>query len=98
MGVSLQNDRSFCSIHATPLRGMATVLAMASYFPDSELGPHLIHPTVQRFGAQRAGSTIVEINGSHLLALSQADTVAEPILDAVAESAWKTFLFYTAIN
>jgi len=32
---------------------MATVLAMASYFPDSELGPHLIHPTVQRFGAQR---------------------------------------------
>ena len=66
---------------------MATVLEMASHFPDSELGPQLIHPTVQRFGAHRAGSTIVEINGSRLLVLSQADTVAELILDAVAESA-----------
>jgi pimeloyl-ACP methyl ester carboxylesterase len=46
-----------------------------------------IHPNVQRFGAQRAGSTVVEINGSHLLALSQADTVAELVLDAVAKSA-----------
>jgi pimeloyl-ACP methyl ester carboxylesterase len=130
-----------------------SVLAMASQFPDSELGPHLlpvgedfylsregfrhvlaadlpvdvtdvlavsqrpiaaaalgeksgpvgwktlpswhavasadraIHPTVQRFGAQRAGSTVVEIDGSHLLALSQADTVTELILDAVAKSA-----------
>lgn len=46
-----------------------------------------IHPAVQRFGAQRAGSTVVEIDGSHLLALSQGDTVAELILDAVAKSA-----------
>jgi pimeloyl-ACP methyl ester carboxylesterase len=46
-----------------------------------------IHPTVQRFGARRAGSTVVEIDGSHLLALSKADTVTELILDAVAKSA-----------
>jgi hypothetical protein len=46
-----------------------------------------IHPTVQRFGAQRAGSTVVEIDGSHLLALSRADTVAELIAEAVTKTA-----------
>lgn len=45
-----------------------------------------IHPTVQRFGAQRAGSTVVEIDGSHLLALSQADTVTDLILEAAAKT------------
>jgi pimeloyl-ACP methyl ester carboxylesterase len=49
-----------------------------------------IHPTVQRFGARRAGSTIVEIDGSHLLALSQADTVTELILTAVTKSAQRS--------
>lgn len=46
-----------------------------------------IHPTIQRFGAQRAGSTVVEIDGSHLLALSRADTVAELIAEAVTKTA-----------
>ncbi|WP_327181742.1 alpha/beta fold hydrolase [Streptomyces sp. NBC_01334] len=43
-----------------------------------------INPEVERFGAQRAGATIVEIDGaSHAVAVSQPKAVAELILDAV---------------
>ncbi|MDX3850829.1 alpha/beta hydrolase [Streptomyces sp. AK02-01A] len=43
-----------------------------------------INPEVERFGATRAGATIVEIEGaSHAIAVSQPKAVAELILDAV---------------
>ncbi|KPI28303.1 alpha/beta fold hydrolase [Streptomyces sp. NPDC048253] len=43
-----------------------------------------INPEVERFGAQRAGATIVEIDGaSHAVAVSQPKAVAELILEAV---------------
>ncbi|GGR95114.1 alpha/beta hydrolase [Streptomyces humidus] len=43
-----------------------------------------INPEVERFGAQRAGATIVELDGaSHAVAVSQPKAVAELILDAV---------------
>jgi pimeloyl-ACP methyl ester carboxylesterase len=39
---------------------------------------------VERFGAERAGATVVEAEGaSHAVALSQPKTVAEVILQAV---------------
>ncbi|MFE9573712.1 alpha/beta fold hydrolase [Streptomyces sp. NPDC006692] len=45
---------------------------------------HAINPEVERFGAQRAGATIVEIEGaSHAVAVSQPKQVAALILDAV---------------
>ncbi|MFJ8787943.1 alpha/beta fold hydrolase [Streptomyces sp. NPDC102462] len=43
-----------------------------------------INPEVERFGAQRAGATTVEIDGaSHAVAVSQPKAVAQLILDAV---------------
>lgn len=43
-----------------------------------------INPEVQRFGAKRAGSTVVEIEGaSHAVAVSRPAEVATVILDAV---------------
>ncbi|WP_062646351.1 alpha/beta fold hydrolase [Streptomyces maremycinicus] len=43
-----------------------------------------INPEVERFGAQRAGATVVEIDGaSHAVAVSQPKAVADLILDAV---------------
>ncbi|WP_031024284.1 alpha/beta fold hydrolase [Streptomyces sp. NRRL WC-3725] len=43
-----------------------------------------INPEVERFGAKRAGATIVEIEGaSHAVAVSQPKVVAELIRDAV---------------
>ncbi|MEW2485560.1 alpha/beta hydrolase [Streptomyces sp. NPDC048411] len=43
-----------------------------------------INPEVQRFGAKRAGATIVEIEGaSHAVAVSRPEEVAELIRDAV---------------
>ncbi|MEW2288444.1 alpha/beta hydrolase [Streptomyces sp. NPDC047841] len=43
-----------------------------------------INPEVERFGAQRAGATTVEIEGaSHAVAVSQPKAVAELIRDAV---------------
>ncbi|KMS85179.1 alpha/beta hydrolase [Streptomyces regensis] len=43
-----------------------------------------INPEVERFGAKRAGATIVEIEGaSHAVAVSQPKAVAELIRDAV---------------
>lgn len=45
---------------------------------------HAINPEVERFGAERAGATVVEAEGaSHAVALSQPKTVAEVILQAV---------------
>jgi pimeloyl-ACP methyl ester carboxylesterase len=44
---------------------------------------HSINPDVERFGAQRAGSTVVEITGSHSIAVSQPAAVADVILSAV---------------
>ncbi|MEV8528411.1 MULTISPECIES: alpha/beta hydrolase [unclassified Streptomyces] len=45
---------------------------------------HAINPEVERFGAERAGATIVEIEGaSHAVAVSQPKQVAALILDAV---------------
>ncbi|MFD7014150.1 alpha/beta fold hydrolase [Streptomyces sp. NPDC059928] len=45
---------------------------------------HAINPEVERFGAKRAGATIVEIEGaSHAVAVSQPKQVAALILDAV---------------
>jgi pimeloyl-ACP methyl ester carboxylesterase len=43
-----------------------------------------INPEVERFGAKRAGATIVELDGaSHAVAVSQPKAVADLILDAV---------------
>lgn len=43
-----------------------------------------INPEVERFGAQRAGATVIEVEGaSHAVAVSQPKTVAELILQAV---------------
>ncbi|GAB1332751.1 alpha/beta fold hydrolase [Streptomyces sennicomposti] len=43
-----------------------------------------INPEVERFGAQRAGATVVEIDGaSHAVAVSQPKQVAELIREAV---------------
>ncbi|KRD13293.1 MULTISPECIES: alpha/beta fold hydrolase [unclassified Streptomyces] len=43
-----------------------------------------INPDVERFGAKRAGATIVELEGaSHAVAVSQPKAVADLILDAV---------------
>ncbi|MFE6823651.1 alpha/beta fold hydrolase [Streptomyces sp. NPDC057690] len=43
-----------------------------------------INPEVERFGAQRAGATTVEIDGaSHAVAVSQPKAVADLILEAV---------------
>ncbi|MDQ0579435.1 alpha/beta fold hydrolase [Streptomyces rishiriensis] len=43
-----------------------------------------INPEVERFGAQRAGATVVEIDGaSHAVAVSQPKAVADLILEAV---------------
>ncbi|MFG2884587.1 alpha/beta fold hydrolase [Streptomyces sp. NPDC048297] len=43
-----------------------------------------INPEVERFGAERAGATVVEIEGaSHAVAVSQPKAVAQVILDAV---------------
>ncbi|MEU2743710.1 alpha/beta hydrolase [Streptomyces sp. NPDC007095] len=45
---------------------------------------HAINPEVERFGAKRAGATVVEIDGaSHAVAVSQPKEVADLILDAV---------------
>ncbi|WP_069772272.1 alpha/beta fold hydrolase [Streptomyces sp. LUP30] len=43
-----------------------------------------INPEVERFGAKRAGATVVELDGaSHAVAVSQPKAVADLILDAV---------------
>ncbi|MEW2179675.1 alpha/beta hydrolase [Streptomyces sp. NPDC005406] len=45
---------------------------------------HAINPAVERFGAERAGATVVEIEGaSHAVAVSRPKEVAALILDAV---------------
>jgi pimeloyl-ACP methyl ester carboxylesterase len=45
---------------------------------------HAINPEVERFGAKRAGATVVEIEGaSHAVAVSQPKEVADLIRDAV---------------
>jgi pimeloyl-ACP methyl ester carboxylesterase len=47
-----------------------------------------INPEVERFGAMRAGATVVEAEGaSHAVAVSQPKTVADLILQAVRASA-----------
>jgi pimeloyl-ACP methyl ester carboxylesterase len=42
-----------------------------------------IHPEAQRFMASRAGSTTIEVEGSHAVAVSQPKAVAELILKAL---------------
>ncbi|MGW1818770.1 alpha/beta fold hydrolase [Streptomyces sp. NPDC002125] len=43
-----------------------------------------INPEVERFGAERAGATVVELEGaSHAVAVSQPKAVAQLVLDAV---------------
>lgn len=42
-----------------------------------------IHPEAQRFMAERAGGTVVEVEGSHSVAVSRPDAVADLILKAV---------------
>jgi pimeloyl-ACP methyl ester carboxylesterase len=50
-----------------------------------------INPEVQRFGAKRAGATVVELAGaSHAVAVSQPKEVADLILDAVRVTSWRT--------
>lgn len=47
-----------------------------------------INPEVERFGAKRAGATVVEAEGaSHAIAVSQPKTVADLILQAVRAAA-----------
>ncbi|TDO44643.1 pimeloyl-ACP methyl ester carboxylesterase [Kribbella sp. VKM Ac-2527] len=43
-----------------------------------------IHPEAQRFMAERAGGTIVEVEGSHSVAVSHPDAVADLILKALS--------------
>jgi pimeloyl-ACP methyl ester carboxylesterase len=43
-----------------------------------------IHPEAQRFMAKRAGSTTIEVEGSHSVAVSQPDAVADFILSALS--------------
>ncbi|TWD82991.1 pimeloyl-ACP methyl ester carboxylesterase [Kribbella amoyensis] len=43
-----------------------------------------IHPEAQRFMAQRSGGTVVEIEGSHSVAVSQPEAVADVILKALS--------------
>lgn len=47
----------------------------------------VVGPELERFMAERAGSTVVETDASHLVLLSQPDAVAEVIRQAVAEVA-----------
>jgi hypothetical protein len=42
-----------------------------------------IHPGQQRFYAQRMEATTIEVDGSHSIAVSQPDAIAEPIRSAV---------------
>jgi pimeloyl-ACP methyl ester carboxylesterase len=44
---------------------------------------HAIHPDAERDMAKRAGADIVELDGSHAVAVSQPDAVANVILQAV---------------
>ena len=50
-------------------------------------GDHAIHPDAERDMAKRAGSEVVEIDGSHAVAVSQPAAVAQVILRAVAATA-----------
>ena len=45
---------------------------------------HAINPDVQRFGYDRAGAIVTEVDSSHLLMLSHPDEVAAVIVAAVA--------------
>ncbi len=45
----------------------------------------MIPPPAQRFMSERAGSTVVEVEGSHAIYVSQPDAVAALIERAVAE-------------
>jgi hypothetical protein len=42
---------------------------------------------VERYGYERAGMTVVEVDSSHLVMLSRPKTVAELILDAARSTA-----------
>lgn len=42
-----------------------------------------IHPEQERFYAQRMGATTIEVDGSHSIAVSQPDTIADQIRSAV---------------
>ena len=44
---------------------------------------HTINPDVERFGYQRAGTTVVEIDSSHVVMLSHPKEVADLIRDAI---------------
>jgi pimeloyl-ACP methyl ester carboxylesterase len=43
-----------------------------------------IHPDAERFMAQRAGGTTIEVEGSHSVAVSQPEAVADFILKALS--------------
>jgi pimeloyl-ACP methyl ester carboxylesterase len=45
----------------------------------------MIPPAVQRFMSKRAGSTVVEVAGSHAIYVSQPNAVAELIEQAAVE-------------
>jgi pimeloyl-ACP methyl ester carboxylesterase len=45
----------------------------------------MIPPLAQRFMAQRAGATVVEVPGSHAVYVSQPDAVADLIARAVED-------------
>ncbi len=45
---------------------------------------HAIDPGQERFYAQRMGATTIEVDGSHSIAVSQPDTIAELIRSAVS--------------
>ena len=46
-------------------------------------GDRMIPPAAQRLMAKRAGSTVVEVNASHVVQLSQPEAVAAVIRNAV---------------
>ncbi|MCD2189564.1 alpha/beta fold hydrolase [Actinomycetospora soli] len=48
---------------------------------------HTINPDVERFGYQRAGATVVEIDASHLVMLSHPKETADVIRDAIRATA-----------
>lgn len=48
---------------------------------------HTINPDVERFGYQRAGATVVEIDSSHLVMLSHPKETADVIREAIRATA-----------
>jgi pimeloyl-ACP methyl ester carboxylesterase len=67
---------------ATPMSGPPSWRTLPSWFVVAS-EDNAIHPEAQRSMSKRASSTVVEIQASHAVALSQPDAVSRVIRDAV---------------